>query len=112
MNSLSYKGFNGSISFSDVDHVYYGKIEDIDALVNYEGNDLKELEQAFQEAVDDYIIYCEEEEIPLHHRETTISNIVVKPEIYTRIANLAEKEGITISHYISDLLNRQIPFVQ
>ena len=39
------------------DNLYYGKIEHIDALVNYEGADLNELEHAFRETVEDYLAY-------------------------------------------------------
>ena len=55
MNTLKYKGFIGSVEFCEEDKVFFGKIEDIDGLVNYEGNSLTEAEKAFHEAVNDYI---------------------------------------------------------
>lgn len=55
MNTLKYKGFLGSVSFSEPDNVFFGKIEGIDGLVNFEGESVKELTEAFLEAVDDYI---------------------------------------------------------
>lgn len=55
MNTLKYKGFLGSVSFSEEDNVFFGKIEGIDGLVNFEGESVKELTDAFHEAVDDYI---------------------------------------------------------
>lgn len=63
MDSLRYKGFLGTVSFSEIDQVYFGKVEGIDGLVNYEGANIKELASAFHEAVDDYITYCDEESI-------------------------------------------------
>lgn len=36
MNTLSYKGFIGSVGFSENDNVFFGKIEGIDGLVNFE----------------------------------------------------------------------------
>jgi predicted HicB family RNase H-like nuclease len=65
MDKLSYKGYTGSISFSPEDNVYFGEIEGIDALVNYEGDNMDELRIAFREAVDDYITYCQEEGIAI-----------------------------------------------
>ena len=55
MNKLKYKGFIGSVDFSEEDKVFFGKIENIDGLVNYEGNNLTEVEKAFHETVDDYL---------------------------------------------------------
>ncbi len=57
---LQYKDFIGSVEFSETDGVFFGKIEGINALVNFEGESVKELTEAFHEAVDDYLILCEE----------------------------------------------------
>lgn len=50
-----YKGFVGSISFSEEDAIYHGCLLNIRDFVNYEGKDLKELYQSYMNAVDDYI---------------------------------------------------------
>ena len=63
MNTLKYKGLIGSVAFSEVDNVFFGKIEGIEALVNFEGESVSELTNAFHEAVDDYLAYCAEERI-------------------------------------------------
>lgn len=54
MNTLTYKGYMGLVNFSEKDSVFFGKIEGIDGLVNFEGESVKELTSAFHEAVDDY----------------------------------------------------------
>ena len=53
MNTLKYNGFLGSVNFSEKDGVFFGKIEGIDGLVNFEGESVKELTESFHEAVDD-----------------------------------------------------------
>lgn len=60
MNTMNYKGFIGSVAFSEEDNVFFGKIEGIDGLVNFEGDNVSELKKAFHEAVDDYLTFCEE----------------------------------------------------
>lgn len=54
MDKLNYKGFI-SVAFSEEGTVFFGKIEGIEGLVNYEGSDNEELESAFHEAFDDYL---------------------------------------------------------
>ena len=54
---MSYKGYLGSVAFSEQDNVFFGKIEGINGLVNFEGGSLEELTEAFHLAVDDYIAY-------------------------------------------------------
>ena len=54
MNTLKYKGYIGSVGYSEADKVFFGKIEGINGLVNYEGESVGELTAAFHEAVEDY----------------------------------------------------------
>ena len=58
---LEYKGYLGSVEYSDEDEVLHGRLEFIRDLVTYEGEDAKGIKAAFQEAVDDYLELCEAE---------------------------------------------------
>lgn len=52
---LEYKGFFAEIKYSAEDRVYYGKIDGIGDLVNFESDRVEETEKAFHSAVDDYL---------------------------------------------------------
>ena len=80
MNTLKYKGYIGSVAFSEKDNVFFGKIEGIDGLVNFEGESVKELTDAFHEAVEDYLEYCKEEGIEPHKSYSGSLNIRISPE--------------------------------
>lgn len=54
--SMEYKGFIGSVEFSEADGVYFRKVQGIQSLVSYEGNNVEELTDDFRCAVDDYIM--------------------------------------------------------
>ena len=58
---MTYKGSLGSVAYSEKDNVFFGKIEGINGLVNFEGESVKELTDAFHETVDDYLAYCEDD---------------------------------------------------
>ena len=51
---MEYKGYIGSVEFSENDGVFYGKVQGIRSLISYEGDNLSELAADFQGAVDDY----------------------------------------------------------
>lgn len=57
-NTLTYKGYKGSIEFSLEDKIYYGKVLDIEASISYEGYTIPELTQDFHNAIDDYLEVC------------------------------------------------------
>ena len=47
MNTMTYKGYLGSVAYSEKDQVFFGKIEGINGLVNFEGESVKELTEAY-----------------------------------------------------------------
>ena len=108
MNTLKYKDFLGSVNFSEKDGVFFGKIEGIDGLVNFEGESVKELTEAFHEAVDDYLAYCEEEGIEAHKSYTGVLNIRISPETHSRIAMLAKQVGVSINSFIKSTLDQRV----
>lgn len=55
---LKYRNYTTNIEYSEEDKVFYGKIEGIKDLVNFESEDLNGIEQAFHDAVDDYVLFC------------------------------------------------------
>jgi len=57
---MEYKGYIGSVEFSESDGVFFGKVQGIRSLISYEGTNAKELLADFHGAVDDYLAMCEE----------------------------------------------------
>lgn len=108
MNTLKYKDYIGSVTFSEKDNVFFGKIEGIDGLVNFEGESVKELTAAFHEAVDDYLAYCKEEGIEPHKSYSGSLNIRISPEVHSKIAILAKQAGISINAFIKQTLDSKV----
>jgi predicted HicB family RNase H-like nuclease len=58
-NTLEYKGFVGSVEFSNEDNCLFGEILGISDLVTYEAKDVGGLKAAFHDMGEDYIKTCE-----------------------------------------------------
>ena len=56
----TYRGYTGSIEYSENDQVFYGKVLGLRSLISYEGDTIDELLENFREAVDNYLAVCEE----------------------------------------------------
>ena len=108
MNTMTYKGYIGSAAFSEKDNVFFGKIEGINGLVNFEGESVKELTEAFHEAVDDYLAYCEDEGIEPDKSYSGVLNVRLTPAIHRQIAMLARQAGLTLNAYIKDALEEKV----
>ncbi len=108
MNTMTYKGYLGSVAFSEKDNVFFGKIEGINGLVNFEGESVQELTAAFHEAVDDYLAYCKDEGIEPDKSYTGVLNVRLTPTVHRQIAMLARQAGLTLNAYIKETLEEII----
>ena len=54
-NTIQYKGYVGSVEFSEEDGIFYGKVMGVQSLISYEGENEEELLNDFHAAVDDYL---------------------------------------------------------
>lgn len=59
MELLKYKGYTGSVDYSEEDNCLYGKVLGMSKnMITYEGQDVDELRKDFEGAIDDYLIVC------------------------------------------------------
>lgn len=59
--TMKYKGYRSTPNWNDHDQVYYGHLEGLfKVLVNWESDDFEGCRKAFEEAVDDFLIFCED----------------------------------------------------
>ena len=107
MNTMTYKGYLGSVAYSEKDQVFFGKIEGINGLVNFEGESVKELTEAFHEAVDDYLAYCEDEGIEPDKSYTGVLNVRLTPSIHRQ--SPWERAGLPSRWRSSWQLSRPLP---
>lgn len=105
MNTLKYKGYVGSVAYSEPDKVFFGTLEGIDDLVTYEGESVQELTAAFHEAVEDYLAFCEDHGVKPEKSYTGTFNVRIAPETHRAIANQAAEAGITINAFVKRVLN-------
>ncbi len=64
-NKLKYKGYTGSVEYSEADGVFYGRVLGIRSLLSYEGETLNELKDDFHELINDYLQTCKKEGRPI-----------------------------------------------
>lgn len=101
---LEYKGYFGSVEYSDADEVFHGRLEFIRDLVTYEGTDAKGLKRAFHQAVDDYLALCTEE--GRRPDEPLKGSFNVRPgrELHRRAMLIARRKGTNLNTVVSDAL--------
>lgn len=107
-NTLSYKGYTGTVECSEEDECLFGHVLGLDkAVVSYEGETFKELINGFHEMVDAYLDECEKEGVEPEMPYKGSFNIRVSPELHRNIAVYAINHNISLNKAVSDALQRE-----
>ena len=96
-NILQYKGYHTRIEFDSEDFVLRGKIEGINDLVDFECEDINDLETEFHEAVDDYLEFCKEVGKEPDKEYKGSFNVRINPDLHKKLAIIAFKNGDTLN---------------
>ena len=97
---LEYKCYFGSIEVSIEDNVLYGKLLHINDLITFEAETVGELENAFKEAVDDYLEYCTQLGKVAEKPFKGSFNVRISPENHKKAVAQATRMGISLNQFV------------
>lgn len=103
-NMIEYKGYVGSVEFSQSDSLFYGKVQGIRSLISYEGTTAKELIKDFQGAVDDYLALCEARNEAPEKAYKGNFNVRVSPELHKQAAIVASAQQTSLNRVVENAL--------
>ena len=105
-NTIQYKGYIGSVEFSEADSIFYGQVLGIRSLISYEGESARELLADFHGAVDDYLESCKAEGKEPEVAFKGSFNIRLSPELHKRIYIYAAAHQMSMNRYIEEILEK------
>ena len=108
MRLMNYKGYHGSIDASVEDACLFGKIEFINALVNYEGASVTEIEQAFHGAVDDYLQTCGKLNLEPEKSYKGSFNVRIGVELHKSAMICAKNQDINLNEFVKRSIEQAV----
>lgn len=99
-NIMEYKGYSGTVEYSQEDNVLFGKVLGIKSLISYEGQSVEELKNDFESAVDDYLGLCAEKGISPEKTYKGCINVRLTPETHKKACIIAAAEHISLNQFI------------
>lgn len=103
---MEYKGYVGSVEFSQEDAVFFGKVLGIRALISYEGKDAKGLIKDFHASVDDYLSLCEAQNKAPEKAYKGSFNVRISPELHKQAAITAMAEQISLNSLVESSIRQ------
>ncbi len=108
MNTLTYKGYLGSINFSPEDEIFWGKIEYINDMITFESDNAHDLKREFEDAVEDYLAFCNEKGIKPDKPFKGSFNVRVKPSVHKLAFQKALESGMSLNKFIETTLEKEL----
>ncbi|MDO4860889.1 MAG: type II toxin-antitoxin system HicB family antitoxin [Bacillota bacterium] len=107
-NTMEYKGYIGSVEFSEADGLFFGKVQGIRSLVSYEGTNAKDLVKDFHGAVDDYLALCEEDGTAPEVAYKGSLNVRLRGDLHKRAAVYAIAHQQSLNSFIEEAVNEKL----
>jgi predicted HicB family RNase H-like nuclease len=108
MGTLKYKGYSGTVEYSEEDKCLYGKVIGMNKnSVTYEGKTVEELRADFESGIDLYLESCKERGIKPQKPYSGSLNIRIPSDLHSQLALKAQMSGRSINAIIKDLLTSQ-----
>ena len=99
-NILKYKDYYATVHFNSSDDVFFGKIEGINDLVNFEGTTVSSLKKAFKDAVNDYIETCKELGKTPDKSYKGSFNVRVSSQLHKEAAITASIKNLSLNQFV------------
>lgn len=105
MGNLKYKGYAGSVEYSEEDNILFGRVMGMSKdAITYEGTTVAELKADFEAAVDHYLETCRAAGIEPRKAYSGTLNIRISPDVHGRLAGIAKTMGTSINSVINNAI--------
>jgi predicted HicB family RNase H-like nuclease len=107
-NYLHYKGYIGSVEFSEEDNVFHGKVIGIKPLISFEGDTVIAIKEDFYHSVDEYLAFCAENGTQPEKPYKGSFNVRIGADLHRRAVFLAHARGVSLNTLVEDAIRQSV----
>lgn len=105
---MEYKGYTARVEFDADAGVMFGEVEGLRDVVTFEATDVKHLQRAFHDAVDDYLEMCEKRGREPEKPYSGKFLVRVDPKLHRDIAMAAARAGKSLNAFVGEAVRQWI----
>ena len=105
---IEYKGYIGDVTFDSDAHLFHGEIINTRDVITFQGKTVEELEKAFQESIDDYLKWCEEDGVEPEKPYSGRFNLRLSPELHKEVAITAKRLKLSINKFVEKAVEDEL----
>ena len=101
---FEYKGYTGLFEYDPEARIFHGEVADLRDVITFQGVSVDELEQAFQDSVEDYLEFCEklgrEPDKPFSGKFI----VRIEPSLHRKVTIKAKAQKVSINKFVEGLI--------
>ncbi|MGN6491344.1 MAG: type II toxin-antitoxin system HicB family antitoxin [Agriterribacter sp.] len=105
---LQYKDYHAVVHFSAEDDIFYGKVIGINDLISFEGESVRQLKKAFQEAIDDYLEACKELNKKPEKTYKGSFNVRIPSDLHREAAVFSAAQNISLNDFVRQAIDYRL----
>ncbi len=104
MNTFTYKGYTGAVDVDPKAGILFGRVLDLDAVLTFEAENVRDAEQAFHDTVDDYLDWCAERGKQPEKPFSGTLYVRTTPEVHRAAVIAAAREHESLNAWLSGII--------
>lgn len=105
----SYKGYEGQVIYVDSDaDLITGEALNLKAVINFQAQTPGELQKAFEESVDDYLVWCAERGKEPERPFSGQFMVRMEPELHRQLYTAARLSGMSLNAWMKASLSKLV----
>ncbi len=105
---MKYKGYYGQVTYDDEARIFHGELAGIRAVVTFQGSSVDEIEQAFKDSVNDYLVWCKKRKKAPEKPYSGKLNLRMDRELHAKLSTAAKQHNVSLNHYINECLEKMV----
>lgn len=103
---MRYKGYVGQVVYDDEAKIFHGDVIGLKDVITFQGETVKELEQAFKDSINDYLEWCQE--IGEAPEKSFSGNLRLRlsSDLHAQLAAEAARTGLSLNSLITEKLKK------
>ena len=109
---MTYKGYVGDVEYDDDAKLFHGEVVNTRDVITFQGRSVDELERSFQESIDDYITWCDEEGVAPEKPFSGRFNLRLSPDLHREVAIAAKRLNKSMNAFVEDAIKGELRLVK
>jgi predicted HicB family RNase H-like nuclease len=105
---LNHKGYVGVAVFDDEAGIFHGDVINTHDVITFEGDCVKDLQQAFIDSVEDYLDFCASRNVKPEKPYSGKFVVRLDPELHQRATIVAARKGISLNRWVVEAIEEKV----